>query len=179
MILCILRMFASTRSMLLAGVPRVNEAIRSLGTELYLQLSYLSFGTLNSPPTLYQLINGNNWTIHPPKVELRRNNGNGYKVAPEYWYRANDYYSSNYKLLIWEHLRAKFTCVLKTNLRIYIWPRSCFCPLRCCLNLPATMPPPRSSWTSWSLWWVREAWLLGNRWFWFGFFFFGHHFSPS
>lgn len=76
-------MFASTWSMLLAGVPRVNEAIRSLGTELYLQLSYLSFGTLS--PTLYQLINGNNWTIHPPKVELRRNNGDGYKVAPEYW----------------------------------------------------------------------------------------------
>lgn len=107
MILCILRMFVSTRSMLLAGVPRVNKAIRSLGTEFYLQLSYLSFRTLNSPPILYQLINGNNWTIHPPKVELRRNNGDGYKVAPEYWCRANAYYYSNSKLLIWDHLRAK------------------------------------------------------------------------
>lgn len=75
-------MFVSTWRMLLAGVPRVNKAIRSLGTEFYHQLSYLSFRTLNSPPTLYQLINGKNWTIHPPKVELGRNNGDGYKVAP-------------------------------------------------------------------------------------------------
>lgn len=100
-------MFMSTWRMLLADVPRVNKANRSLGTEFYLQLSYLSFRTLNLPPTLYQLMNGNNWTIHPPKVELGRNNGDGYKVVPEYWYRANAYYYSSSKLLIWEHLRAK------------------------------------------------------------------------
>lgn len=49
-----------------------------------------------------------------------------------------------------------------------------FLPPRCYLNLPAITPPPPSSWTSWSQWWVREALLLGNR----QGGFLGHHFSP-
>lgn len=56
-----------------------------------------------------------------------------------------------------------------------------FLPPRCYLNLPAITPPPPSSWTSWSQWWVTEAQLLGNRqtgFFWCFFFFFGHHFFP-